>query len=64
MSAFKQSYLSMRKRYILTKKIVENQLIVKERVASQLNGLLLMTELKRNDTFRELNKKLEGLENN
>ena len=58
MSAYKKSYLNFRKRYTKVKTQVEELLQVKERIASKMNGFLLMTELKRNETFRELSDKL------
>ena len=61
MSAFKQSYLNLRRRYIKIKAEVEERLHHKERIASKMNGFLLMTELKRNFTFRELSGQLNQM---
>lgn len=56
MSAFKQSYLNFRKRYQKAKLKLEEQLQVKERIASKLNGFLLVYELKRNQTYKDLSE--------
>ena len=47
MDVLKQSYLASRKTYYIHKAKLEEQAQHKDRVVSQMNGFLLMYELKR-----------------
>lgn len=59
MDLIKANYRRVRKIYYHQKIKLEEQIHYKERIASQMNGFLLMYELKRHQTFKELSEQLK-----
>ena len=59
MDLIKANYFRLRKIYYYQKIKLEEQIHYKERIASQMNGFLLMYELKRHQTLKELSEQLK-----
>jgi hypothetical protein len=58
MDLIRDEYKSKKRRYTETKIKLDELRHYKERVKTQMNGFLIMYEVKREETLKELSKKL------